>query len=114
MLSQNRNFTWDYFLESFLSGLKDEIANSLYINKPTTLRDAINQARGHEIYLESLDMRHQPTARSVTGNTHTYKPTPPATKEQQNTNKPGSKPKVYPIKRLTVAEMMTRRKKGLC
>lgn len=33
MLSQNRFFTEDNFIESFLSGLKEEIANALNINK---------------------------------------------------------------------------------
>lgn len=38
MLSQNRSYTEEYFIESFLSGLQDEIANALYIVKPPTYR----------------------------------------------------------------------------
>lgn len=46
MSAQNKPYSENYFIESFLSGLKEEIATSLYVVKPLTLRDAINQARG--------------------------------------------------------------------
>lgn len=117
MLSQNRHYTEDYFIESFLSGLKEEIANALYITKPSTLRDAIDQAREQEAYLESLDKRHQATSKPMVGNhTSGNKPTPATAGNHTPSNKPvvttpkgpyniikGEGQKSYPIKRLTIA-----------
>lgn len=65
MLAQNKGFTEDYFIESFLSGLKEEIANALYLVRPQTLKEAINQARRQEVYLESLDRRVQVTSKAM-------------------------------------------------
>lgn len=68
MIGQNKGGTEEYFIESFLSGLKKEIANALYLVKPQTLRDAINQARRQEVYLESLDKRTHGISKPVESN----------------------------------------------
>lgn len=115
MWTQNKGCTEEYFIESFLSGLKEEIANALYIVRPQTLRDVIIQARGQQIYLESLDRRSQ-GAQRLMGEKTVYKAKPNFT-----TNKGSVQPtrkefaqKSFPVKRLTAAEMAARREKGLC
>lgn len=65
MLSQNKGCTEVYFIESFLSGLKEEITNALYLLRPQTIRKAINQARRQQVYLESLDRRTQGTSKTM-------------------------------------------------
>lgn len=49
--------TEDFYLDSFLSGPRPDIQQALYIYKPTTLPDAINQAREQEIFIEMLEKR---------------------------------------------------------
>lgn len=68
MVVQNKGGTEDYFIESFLSGLKEEIVNALYLVKPQSLREAINQARSQEIYLKSLDRRAQGIHKNISTN----------------------------------------------
>lgn len=38
MLSRSRYYTGENFVESFLSGLKLEIAHTIYLIKPTTMK----------------------------------------------------------------------------
>lgn len=111
MSAQNKHYSENYFIESFLSGLKEEIATSLYVVKPLTLRDAINQARGQEVHLESLDKRQHTSPRNLNSSA---RPPFPVSKEQQMVSKGSGPPKVYPIKRLSATEMAARRDKGLC
>lgn len=36
-----------YYIDNFISGLKEEISQSLYSNKPQSLQEARERARGH-------------------------------------------------------------------
>lgn len=42
---QNPNLSELYFINSFLSGLKEEISSTLYLHKPISLRDAREKAQ---------------------------------------------------------------------
>lgn len=114
ILSQNRNYTKYYFIESFLSCLKEEIANALYIVRSPSLRNAINYAKSQEVYLKSLDRRVQAHSKKVVVNQ------PLRNKLNYVLNKKlyqlarlGVNKKSYLIARLIMVEMTARREEGL-
>lgn len=39
----------NYYVDSFLSGLKEEISSALYLNKPHSLKEARDKARGKRV-----------------------------------------------------------------
>ncbi|KAL5850318.1 hypothetical protein ACOSQ4_008331 [Xanthoceras sorbifolium] len=110
-----------FFLESFLSGLKSEIKNQVKMFSPSDLKTAIHLARLLEAAIEPK--RNRPwvqktniynsstiTPNQTLAKTHnTYQNTHPTS---INTALKPTEP--IPIKRLTQAEMKTRRDKGLC
>ncbi|KAL5861508.1 hypothetical protein ACOSQ4_002804 [Xanthoceras sorbifolium] len=110
-----------FFLESFLSGLKSEIKNQVKMFSPSDLKTAIHLARLLEAAIEPK--RNRPWVQKTnTYNSSTSTPNQTLAKTHntyQNTH-PTSintalKPtEPIPIKRLTQAEMKTRRDKGLC
>lgn len=51
MLNQNKGCTEDYFIESFLSGLKEEIANALYLVRPKLLERPLVRQGGKKFIL---------------------------------------------------------------
>ncbi|XP_026433073.1 uncharacterized protein LOC113330481 [Papaver somniferum] len=128
MLSKNPHLTEDYFVLSFISGLKDVLKSSVQMQKPTTLAQAFYLARLQELALSS---------QSSTSKTIPYKPTPttftytkftpartpivpstmsasPSTPISQNSTPPPKTPYVPPIRRLTYEKMSKRRAQGLC
>ncbi|KAL5759714.1 hypothetical protein ACOSQ2_018552 [Xanthoceras sorbifolium] len=110
-----------FFLESFLSGLKSEIKNQVKMFSPTDLKTAIHLARLLEAAIEPKRSRlwvqkasnynsSTSTPNQTLAKTHnTYQNTHPSS---INTALKPTEP--IPIKRLTQAEMKTRRDKGLC
>lgn len=57
MMSRHSIHTEEFYLASFWSGLRADIQQALYIYRPTTLQEAINKAREHEIFIEMLEKR---------------------------------------------------------
>ena len=54
---QNPSLSEIYFVNSFLSDLKEEISSTLYLHKPTSLRDAREKARMQECVIEAMEKR---------------------------------------------------------
>lgn len=53
MLNMNRSLTEDYFVKSFLSGLKEEIRHMVYMLRPVNLTQAIQSARMQEQLIDA-------------------------------------------------------------
>ncbi|KAL8089957.1 hypothetical protein AgCh_039426 [Apium graveolens] len=102
-----------YYVDSFLSGLKEEISSALYLNKPLNLKEARDKARGQETLIEVMDRRNK-SFKASTGLTVT-KPTLQPGKLNFSPLKESS-PKGLPtgVKRLSYSEIMGKRGKGLC
>lgn len=66
MVVQNPNPSELYFVNSFLSGLKDEISSTLYLHKPLTLKDARDKARAHECVIEAMEKREKGNNKNFT------------------------------------------------
>lgn len=56
-----------YFVNSFLSGLKEEISSTLYLHKPISLRDAREKARAQECVIEAMEKSSRVTQKTSTG-----------------------------------------------
>lgn len=51
-----------YYIDNFISGIKEEIAQYLYNQKPQTMKEARNMDRGQEFFLTVLDKRYKSTS----------------------------------------------------
>ncbi|XP_039133322.1 uncharacterized protein LOC120270395 [Dioscorea cayenensis subsp. rotundata] len=98
------NLTTASLLNCFLSGLKDDIQQELYILRPTDLHEAIGLAKLVE------DKCNAARVSSPYPRTHFPRPLPAPSLLVAA----GPRPPSLPIKRLTPFEMATRREKGLC
>lgn len=112
---QNPNLSELYFVNSFLSGLKDEISSTLYLHKPHSLRDAREKERARECVLEAMEKRAKPsfkpsanvsvaTSREFSGYGEKYK----------GQSSQGSKPEPKAVRRLSYSDFRDRMNKGLC
>ncbi|XP_074346537.1 uncharacterized protein LOC141685327 [Apium graveolens] len=99
-----------YYIDNFISGLKEEISQHLYNQKPQTLQEARDRARGQEYYLTVLDKRYRASKFShPSGTNHSNSIT------KLPTDKPATYCKPPEIsRRLTLAEINERKLKGLC
>ncbi|KAD6453982.1 hypothetical protein E3N88_08688 [Mikania micrantha] len=106
-----------FLISCFISGLRSDIKQSVIIHRPVTLADAMETAQLHEnrINLE------KGLGRITLGNTKPILPTPktgPLSLTPPTTVPTGASPKlpsnVVGFRRLTPAEMATKRALGLC
>ncbi|XP_026433888.1 uncharacterized protein LOC113331395 [Papaver somniferum] len=132
MLSSNPHLNEQYFVMSFISGLKTEIKNSVLMFQPPTLLQAFSLSRMQEQKCVQQPKPSKPFQRSFTNsfsNTRPYQaslsPFPPKPIQTTTTvsspftpksgnSTPKSSPPLPPIKRLTQEQMTVRREKGLC
>ncbi|XP_039126949.1 uncharacterized protein LOC120263108 [Dioscorea cayenensis subsp. rotundata] len=95
-------------LNCFLSGLREDIQTELYVLKPASIHDAMGMAKlvddKHKAMRAFQPPRFLPTRSPQLQNPTGVAPT------LNRTSAPG----VFPIKRLTPAEMASRREHGLC
>lgn len=56
-----------YYVDSFLSGLKEEISSALYFNKPLTLNQARDKERGQESWIEIMDKLSKNYGKTTSG-----------------------------------------------
>lgn len=47
----------DFYLSSFISGLRPDIQQALYIYKPTTLQEAVDKAKEQEIFVDMIEKK---------------------------------------------------------
>lgn len=58
--------TEEFYLSIFLSALRADIQQALYIYKPSSLQEAIDNAKEQEIFINMLEKRSKPYTRSTT------------------------------------------------
>lgn len=98
MTQRNRHLDEDYFVKSFISGLKEDVRVMVEMLLPNTLNQAIFMARKQEVQLESLSRHYKGTVRS---NPMTFKQKG-GHPHNNNSNKSNQRPERYPpIKRLS-------------
>lgn len=110
---QNPSLSEIYFVNSFLSDLKEEISSTLYLHKPTSLRDAREKARMQECVIEAMEKR----------STFSSKPSFTSFSKKENSGKQ-EKPKFglmstsrtdnKVVRRLSYADFKDKMGKGLC
>lgn len=104
--------TEDYYIDNFVTGLKEEIGQMVAMLKPQTLSDAMFLARGQEKVVNSMNKgprQWNQRGPVMNSNEKTWraKPYEPSSSKELSTNPP-------PLKRLTPEEMLVRRRKNLC
>ncbi|XP_026452109.1 uncharacterized protein LOC113352512 [Papaver somniferum] len=129
MLAYNPSLDECYFILSFISGLKEEIRNSVYMFNPQSLSKAFTLARMEEQKHQSLPKFSKPSSTSFSSsrsfsspnfppkpiitNANFSKSAPTTPKYYSPTNtKPSSSSPI--LRRLTPEQMRLRRDKGLC
>lgn len=58
-MAQEGHHKDSYYVDTFISGLKDELSQHLYNHNPATLQDARNLSMGQEYMLSVLDKRYK-------------------------------------------------------
>ncbi|KAK6132617.1 hypothetical protein DH2020_033647 [Rehmannia glutinosa] len=110
MLINNLEYSEEYFIASFVSGLSEEVQSFLTMFEPSTLQQAIDLGRKqiHTLEVIAKQLRNpskpffNPSAKRVEN--VISNPTKPMNTSTQRT----------PMKLLTASEMAARREKGLC
>ncbi|KAK6139155.1 hypothetical protein DH2020_027104 [Rehmannia glutinosa] len=112
MLLLNGEFSEEYFVASFISGLSEELQAFINMFEPTTLQETIDLGKKQIQTLEAITRKMKTPARSFTPSyTNFKKPEPLLPNPGKAQTNPVTKP---PIKLLTASEMAARREKGLC
>lgn len=137
MMSRCPLQTEDFYLNSFLSGLRADIQQALYIYKPSSLQDAIDKAKEQEIFIDLMEKRFRGSHKSqssfsatprdgtdttVSKNWQKSTSTPsfgtPLFEDKSSrkwgTNSAYNNSKSPMIRKISPAEMVKRREKGLC
>lgn len=109
VLQNNRGLTEDYFVKSFLSGLKDEIRSMVMMMRPLTVNQAVHSAKMQERSMNQLNKGMRTKFRSATSNLKGFKP------NTEYVSKVGNyEPRSSSSRRFTPEEIEERKKKGLC
>lgn len=118
VLTHHNVHTPDFYLSSFISGLRADIQQALYVYKPRTLNEAMEKAREQETLIELLDKRVKTPFKTATMPTKPapawISPKPATSSTSSSTPQQTSISKLPEIKRITPQEMAKRREKGLC
>ncbi|KAK1387676.1 hypothetical protein POM88_015854 [Heracleum sosnowskyi] len=126
----------EFYFSSFLSGLRANIPQALYIYKPVTLQEAIDKAKEQEIFIDMIEKRMKGQAKPRYSTTYQPKPSFEASPLKSGagitspsfssgrTNSTLDPPKhvgnsssssrTPMIRRISPSEMAKRREKGLC
>ena len=130
MVAKHRSLDEDYYIKSFVSGLKEEVAKMVQLLSPTTLTQAIYMAKMQEGLLEASQKKSKTPLKPY--NYPTSYSTPPSksystpkstlstpntsshTKNANSSTSPSFTTNSTPIKKLSYAEMRSRKEKGLC
>lgn len=119
MLAKNPSLSEEYFIQSFISGLKEDIRLVVQMFDPNTLQQAIFLARRQECILDRA-AKSQPRF----SNRSSYRGRPLTVPNQiphltpsvtaPTATSPSTSPRMKPVKKLTYGEMCAKMEKGLC
>ncbi|KAK6125713.1 hypothetical protein DH2020_040546 [Rehmannia glutinosa] len=112
LLMNNGDYSEEYFVASFISGLSEELQSFVNMFEPTTLQQTIDLGRKQIQTLEAITRKMKPPVRSFAPNYNSYKK--PDIPQFQTNRAPPNPPNKPPVKLLTASEMAARREKGLC
>ncbi|KAK6153045.1 hypothetical protein DH2020_012684 [Rehmannia glutinosa] len=112
MLLLNKDYSEEYFVASFISGLSEELQSFINMFEPHTLQQTIDLGRKQIYTLEAISKRMKPQARPSMNSFPNNRRTDAAIPSQPKP--PTNLPVKPPIKLLTASEMAARREKGLC
>lgn len=108
-MTQEGHHRESYYIDTFISGLKEELSQTLYNNRPATLQEARNMARGHEHLLGVSDKRYKSSTSKTYTSNFQFKPGYSATKGFTIYYSG----KNLETKRLTLNELNDKKKKGI-
>ncbi|CAA0825197.1 Unknown protein, partial [Striga hermonthica] len=112
-LMNQREFSEDYYIASFISGPSEELQSFLHMFNPRTLQQTIELGQQQLHTLDAITKRVKNTQRSYSQTPQTY-----VQKATQNNNTTHRNPQTtFPktnTKLLTSSEMAARRERGLC
>ncbi|XP_026396090.1 uncharacterized protein LOC113290721 [Papaver somniferum] len=119
MLAKNKSLTEDYFIHSFVTGLKEYLRMVVQMFTPTTLQQVIFLARRQECIMDKYAHSQPKFTNRLSYESNTL---PTSTKASTLTplvtsptvTSPTTSPKMPPLKKLTYAKMREKREKGLC
>lgn len=114
LISVDGSHKENYYVDSFLSGLKEEISSALYLNKPITLRDARDKARRQESLIEVMDRRNRNYRKMGSSSSPTKMFSLGVKVQNAIVKEVTNKPLPVGVKKLTYTEMTERRNNGLC
>ncbi|KAK6128670.1 hypothetical protein DH2020_037582 [Rehmannia glutinosa] len=106
------DYSEEYFIASFISGLSEESQAFINMFEPSTLQQTIELGRKQLCTIEALSKKLKGPARPVTSSYSPSKRIDTSPWQPPKTNM--SVPSKQPIKLLSAAEMAARREKGLC
>lgn len=112
LLLKNPTLPNDYFVDSFIGGLKPSIKYFVRAFHPKTLLEAVEYAKSHEETLEAIK-RNQVLPRTITSNSHKGLLLLPMSYQGPRVNGPSQTTQLKP-KTLTPAERAEKLAKGLC
>lgn len=114
VMAQEGHHRESYYIDTFISGLKEELAQQLYNNMPSTLQEARNMAKGQEYLLNVLDKRYKSSVKQNTGLT-SFKQGYSTVKNYSpgGATKEGDKSVQGDSRKLTIDELNEKRRNGL-
>lgn len=115
LMFQRGNYDEAYFINSFISGLSEEMRQCFLIHTPNPLGLTIETARIHEATLEGAARRHRSVPKPpIPYNSAPLRRNPPMFSQSNSSPSPPAHT-LQPIKKiLSTAEMRARMEKGLC
>ncbi|KAK6136072.1 hypothetical protein DH2020_030177 [Rehmannia glutinosa] len=108
LILKNGEYSEEYFIASFISGLSEELQSFINMFEPTTLQQTVDLGRKQLHTIEAITKK----LRNPTKSYNALYSNPKRTEIAPN-QIPRNPPKP-PVKLLTAAEMAARREKGLC
>ncbi|KAK6137448.1 hypothetical protein DH2020_028805 [Rehmannia glutinosa] len=103
LLMNNGDYSEEYFVASFISGLSEELQSFVNMFEPTTLQQTIDLGRKQIQTLEAITRKMKPPVRSFAPNYNSYKK--PDIPQFQTNRAPPNPPNKPPVKLLTASEM---------
>ncbi|KAG8363631.1 hypothetical protein BUALT_Bualt19G0042500 [Buddleja alternifolia] len=115
MLIFNKDFPDDYFIASFISGLRKDIKGSVMTLKPPNLLQAISLAKRQETTINVIIHRASSMHKPSLPPKPPYRAPPPSTSSHPRFSPQPPKPSFQPHRKLlTTVEMRARREQNLC
>lgn len=108
VMARHSSHTDEFYLSSFLSGLRADIQQALYVYKPRSLSEAMEKAKEQEVFMELMEKRVRTSVPRTTPTSFA------AAKDTLKTAHSSPVAKWPEVKKISPQEMAKRRERGLC